>query len=375
MAKRMLLMIAAIAVFVTALGFVKVRQIQAAIAQGASFKPPAEAVTTVVAASDRWRPTLSAIGTVAPVQGVTVSADLPGIVEKIAFSSGGRVAAGDLLVHLDTRQEESQLAAAQSRRDLAHLSLERIRGLLDKKVASQAEYDAAEAAHREAEANVELFRATIERKTIRAPFSGVLGIRSVNLGQYLNSGDPIVSLQSIDPIYANFSVPQQELRNVARGADVKLTVDGASDVVAMGKISAVNSVVDEATRNIVVQATFKNPSGRIRPGMFVKVDVVLDANEEVVPIPASSILYAPYGDSVFVVEDMKGPGGAAYKGARQQFVKLGPSKGDLIAVLSGVKPGDEVVTSGVFKLRNGAEVLVNNEIHLPDNPKPAPEDN
>jgi membrane fusion protein (multidrug efflux system) len=371
----MTLMILAIAVFIGAIGFVKVRQVQAAIAQGSSFQPPPEAVTTTIATQETWQPTLDAIGTVAPVQGVTVSADLPGIVDRILFASGGHVKAGDELVRLDTRQEAAQLTAASAKRDLARLGLDRVRGLLEKKVSSQSEYDTADATFRQAEANVSEIQATIERKTIRAPFSGVLGIRAVNLGQYLTSGQPIVPLQSIDPIYADFSVPQQELHNVPVGAEVRVKLEGSADVLATGKISAVDSIVDETTRNVKVQATFENGRGKLRPGMFVRAAVVLDSKTGVVPIPASSILYAPYGDSIFVVEDMKKPDGATFKGARQQFVKLGDARGDQIAVLAGVKPGDEVVTSGVFKLRNGAAVIVNNEIKLGNDPKPTPQDN
>jgi len=306
---------------------------------------------------------------------VTVSSDLPGVVAKISFGSGDHVKAGDELVRLDTRQEQAQLAAATAKRDLARLSLDRVRGLTEKKVASQAEYDSGDAAFREAEANVAEIHATIERKTIRAPFSGILGIRAVNLGQYLTNGQPIVSLQSIDPIYADFSVPQQDLRSVPVGAEVRVTVEGSKDVLASGKISAVDSIVDESTRNVRVQATFENHRGKLRPGMFVRTDVVLDARTPVVPIPASSILYAPYGDSIFVVEEMKKPDGGAFKGVRQQFVKLGDARGDQIAVLTGLKPGDEVVTSGVFKLRNGAAVQVNNEIKLGNDPRPTPQDN
>jgi membrane fusion protein, multidrug efflux system len=375
MAKRMVLMLVGIAVFVSAIGFVKVRQVQAGMAQYASFQPPPEAVTTTIAKAGNWQATLSAIGTVAPVQGVTISADLPGIVDKITFSSGERVREGDVLVQLDSRQEQAQLAALTSKRDLARLSLDRIRGLLAKKVSSQAEFDAAEAEFRQADANVGEIQATIARKTIRAPFSGVLGIRAINLGQYLTSGQPIVPLQSNDPIYVNFSVPQQQIRDVPGGAEVRVTADGSSDVLATGKISAIESVIDATTRNIQVQATFENHRGRLRPGMFVKTEVMMSKGSDIVPIPSSSILYAPYGDSVFVVEDMKGKDGATYKGVRQQFVKTGGSRGDQVSVLSGIKPGEEIVTSGVFKLRNLGAVLVNNEIKISDDPKPTPEDN
>jgi len=375
MAKRMTLMLLLMAAFLAVIGFTKYRQVQAGIAQGASFKPPAEAVTTVVAKQQDWHPSLAAIGSVAAVRGVTVSADLPGVVEKILFESGKKVRAGELLVQLDTRQEQAQLVGAQARNDLARLSLDRVSGLLDKGVTSQAEYDAAVAQEEQGRANVGETRAAIARKTIRAPFAGILGIRQANLGQYLHSGDPIVSLQAVDPIHVNFGVPQQEIAHVKAGREVRVSAAELPGVVFTGSISALDSVVDQTTRNIQVQALFDNPDGRLRPGMFVNVEVMLDEADPVVTIPASSISYAPYGNSVFIVEKMTGPNGASYLGVRQQFVKLGASRGDQVAVLTGVKQGEEVVSSGVFKLRNGAEVQVNNEVQPSNEPAPKPEDN
>jgi membrane fusion protein, multidrug efflux system len=373
MAKRMILMLIAMAVLITALGFVKVRQIQTAIAQGASFQPPPEAVTTLLAREEQWPSDLSAIGTVTAVRGVTVSADLPGVVDRIAFDSGHAVRQGDLLVQLDTRQEQAQLAAAEAQRDLDKLNLDRMRGLRGKGVVSQAELDAAAAEAKQAEARVGEIRATIDRKTIRAPFSGSLGIRQVNLGQYLQAGDPIVPLQALDPIYVDFSVPQQQVGKLRAGTAVAVTADEAQ-ITAAGKVTAVDSVVDEATRNVQVQATFANPEGSLRPGMFVEVRASLGTGSSVIALPASAINYAPYGDSVYVVDDLKNPQGETYRGVRQQFVKLGAGRGDQIAVLSGVKAGEEVVTSGVFKLRNGAAVVVNNQVQPANDPTPDPED-
>jgi membrane fusion protein (multidrug efflux system) len=373
MAKRMILMLTVTVLFLTGLGFVKFKQIQTAIAQGASFQPPPEAVTTIVAKQEPWPATLSAIGTMAAVQGVTVSADLPGTVERIAFDSGKAVHAGDVLAQLDTRQERAQLAAVEAQRDLARLNFDRMQGLLNERVISRAEYDRASAEHKEAEARVGEIRATIERKTIRAPFSGVLGIRRVNLGQYVAGGDAVVPLQALHPIYVNFGVPQQEAGQVRVGRNVRLAAGDAAGVTFTGSVTAINAVVDEATRNVQVQATLANPEGKLRPGMFVQVEMVTGADHAVVALPASAISYAPYGDSVFVVTDLKGPNGQTYRGVRQQFVKVGSARGDQIAVVSGVNPGDEVVTSGVFKLRNGAAVLVNNKVRPGNNPVPNPE--
>ena len=378
MKKRMILMLVAVAVFLVALGDIKYRQVQAAIAQYSSFQPPPEAVTTVIARQQQWAASVKEIGTVAAAQGVTVSADLPGIVSRIDFDSGRTARKGEVLVTLDTRQEQAQLAAAEAQLKLAGLSFERMSGLLKQGVVARADYDKAAADLSQGEARVREIRATIDRKTIRAPFTGVLGIRQVNLGQYLAAGDPIVPLQSLDPIYVDFSVPQQEVGRVPIGAGVQVAAEGqpgAAKSEFAGKITAVDSVVNDATRNVRLQATLPNRDGKLRPGMFVDVTVVLGTSQSVVAIPASAISYAPFGDSVFVVADMKSPKGMPYRGAHQQFVKLGSARGDQVAVLSGLEPGQEVVTSGVFKLRNGAAVQVNNTVQPSDNPAPKPEDN
>jgi membrane fusion protein, multidrug efflux system len=374
MAKRMILMLAVTIAFIAVLGFVKFQQFQAAAGQAAAFQPPPEAVTTIVARQEAWPAGLSAIGTVAAVQGVTVSADLPGIVDRIEFDSGKTVDQGDVLVHLDTRQEEAQLAAIEAQRDLARLNFDRMRNLVEDDAVSRADYDRAAAEHRETDARVGEIRALIERKTIRAPFSGVLGIRQVNLGQYLTAGDAVVPLQALNPIYVNFGVPQQEAGEVRAGHRVVVTVGDVAGAEFAGRITAIDSIVDQTTRNVQVQATLANPHGRLRPGMFVQTHVVMGASRSAVALPASAISYAPYGDSVYVVTDLKSPDGRTYRGVRQQFVKLGGTRGDQIAVVSGVNPGDEVVTSGVFKLRNGAAVLVNNKVQPGNNRAPKPED-
>ena len=373
--KRMILMLTLAAVAIGALGFEKVRQIQQGIAQAAAFQPPPEAVTTIVARQEKWSATLNAIGTLAAVQGVLVSADLPGIVERIDFQSGDSVQVGDVLVQLDTTQERAQLPAAESARDLAHLNFERLKSLVEEGAISRADYDRAAAEEKETEAKIGEIRATIARKAIRAPFSGILGIRQVNLGQYLSSGNAIVPLQSLDPIYVNFSVPQQEAENVPVGRSVRVTTSDSKTMEIEGQVTAVNSTVDEATRNFLIQATLSNSAKALRPGMFVQTEVVLGESRPVIPLPASAISYAPYGDSVFIVAKMKGPNGETYRGVRQQFVTLGTSRGDQISVLTGVKPGDEVVSSGVFKLRNGAAVLINNKAQPGNSPAPKPEDN
>jgi membrane fusion protein (multidrug efflux system) len=307
------------------------------------------------------------------VRGVTVSADLPGIVERIAFESGQAVREGQILAVLDTRQERAQLAAAEAQRDLARVNYERMQGLLHERVISQAEFDRATAEQRQGDARVGEIRAAIDRKTIRAPFSGVLGIRHVNLGQYLSGGDALVTLQSLNPVYVNFGVPQQAAAAMRAGRSVRVKTDDGSPVELTGRVTAIDSVVDETTRNIQVQATLANPDGRLRPGMFVQTEIILGKSTAVVSLPASAISYAPYGDSVFVVAELKGPDGQTYRGVRQQFVKLGTGRGDQIAVTSGVKAGEEVVTSGLFKLRNGAAVTVNNKVRPANSANPKPE--
>ncbi|HOC42688.1 MAG TPA: efflux RND transporter periplasmic adaptor subunit [Thermoanaerobaculales bacterium] len=378
MAKRMTLMLISVAAAVTVLGAVKYNQVQGAIAQGAAYRPPPEAITTIVARQERWDDTLSAIGTVTAVNGVTVAADLPGIVERIAFESGRTVRRGDVLVKLDSRQEDAQLKAADAQRELARLQLDRVEGLRRRGVASQSELDNARAEFAQADARVGEIQATIARKMIRAPFSGILGIRQVNLGQYLPGGGAIVPLQSLQPIYVDFTVPQQESGSVGEGTTVTVTPDPPANGGAVepltGRVAAVDSVVDPSTRNVRVRAEFDNPDETLRPGMFVEAHVTLGAPTSVVTLPATAISYAPYGDSVFVVEELDQPDGTTYVGVRQQFVQVGGSRGDQVAILTGVRPGESVVTSGVFKLRNGAAVVVNNDVQPGNDPAPEPED-
>jgi membrane fusion protein (multidrug efflux system) len=374
MAKRMILMLTLAGVLITALGFVKFKQIQTAMAEGAAFQPPPEAVTTIVAKKETWPSTLSAVGTVAAVQGVMVSADLPGTIERIHFDSGRAVRGGEVLVELNTSQERAQLKALEAQRDLAKLNFDRMQGLLKEGVISKAEFDQATTEQRSSEARVGEIHATIARKTIRAPFSGILGIRQVNLGQYLKDGDPVVELQSLSPIYVNFDVPQQSASQMKAGREVRITVNDPGGPAVTGRVTALDSVVNAETRNVRVQATFQNRDGALRPGMFVQTEVVTGAGQPVIALPASAINYAPFGDSVFIVTEMKSPDGKSYRGVRQQFVKLGGTRGDQVAVLSGVNPDDEVVTSGLFKLRTGVAVLVNNTVQPGNNPAAKPED-
>jgi len=372
--KRMFQMLAVVVAFIAIIAFVKFQQIQTAIAAGKGFSPPPEPVTTVVAKPEGWADALDAVGSVAPVRGVTLSADLPGVVERISFESGSSVRAGQTLVQLDARQERAQLASAEARRDLAKTNLTRSQALLERQLVAQSEYDQVAALFRQAEAQVNEVKAAIDRKVIRAPFAGVTGIRQVNLGQYVSSGDPIVPLQSLDPVYVDFAVPQQQVASLRTGLSVSVAADSGARPLGTGRITAINPVADDATRNVRVQATFSNSHRRLRPGQYVSVRVDLGSRTRVVALPTTAINYAPYGNSVFIVEQLKSPDGKAYKGVRQQFVKLGGARGDLVAILGGIEAGQEIVTSGVFKLRTGAAVKVDNAVKLPASSAPKPED-
>jgi membrane fusion protein (multidrug efflux system) len=368
MAKRMIIMLSFMAAIVASLAFVKFRQFQAGAAQAAAFQPPPEAVTSILAREEAWPSTLGAIGTVTADKGVTVSADLPGVVVGITFESGRVVRAGDPLVELDTRQEQAQLAAAEAQRELSRLNLERARDLSAQGVLAQADLDKLAAEHATAVARAGEISATISRKRVRAPFTGVLGIRQVNLGQYLNAGEPVVTLQSLDPIHVDFALPQQEVATLKVGSAVQIEAEGTGHFT--GKVAAVDAVVDEATRNVSFRSTLPNPGGQLKPGMFVSVQVPVGKDRTLLSLPASSVHYAPYGDSVFVIE----PGEKSPRGVRQQYVKRAGARGDQVAVATGLKPGEEVVTSGVFKLRNGSMVRVDNTTQPGNDPAPKPQD-
>jgi membrane fusion protein (multidrug efflux system) len=355
--------------------FIKIRQFKAMGEHGAAVAaamPP----TTVTAADvkpDTWGDSLTAPGSLEAVQGVTVAAETAGKVVKIAFEPGAVVAAGALLVQLDTSTEEAQLQAAEATAALARLNLERARELRQSNTNSQADLDAAEAQAKQAQAQADSIRAVIAKKTIRAPFAGRLGIRYVNLGQILREGDAISALQTLDPIYVNFSLPQQRLAQLARGTKVRVTSDAAPGQVFTGEINAINPEIDAATRNVRVQATLTNTGEMLRPGMFANVEIVLPTQARVLTIPVTAILYAPYGDSVFVIDEKKDEqSGKLQQVLRQQFIRVGGSRGDFVNVLDGLKPGERVVSSGVFKLRPGTPVVIDNSL-APDaqlHPKP-----
>jgi len=376
MFKKLLFALAGLLVIIGGLAGVKYLQIRAMIAQGSQFTPPPAVVSTSVARTDRWEQKTTAIGSVAAVQGVTVTAEVSGKVVEIAFQPGRQVHTGDLLVRLDDASEQARLPGAKANLDLARLNRERFAELLAKQFISQAEFDAADAGYRQAVAELDDLQAGIDKKRIRAPFAGRLGIRLVNLGQFLGPGDGIVSLQALDPIYVNFKLPQQDLAKLAKGYRVEVSSDAMPGELFAGQVTTINPDVDPLTRNVQLQATLQNAGERLRPGMYVDVGVLQPEAREVLAVPATAVLYAPYSNSVFVVDEQPAAGDKpAGKVLRQQFVTLGEKRGDFVAVVSGLKDGELVANSGVFKLRNGQTAVIDNTLSPSFELAPRPENN
>jgi len=376
MTKRIILAIVGMMAIIVALAGIKIVQFGSMASQGAQFVPPPAPVTTAVVKQESWESLITSVGSLTAVQGITVTAELSGKVERIAFEPGSMVKAGELLVQQDTSSEEAQLRAEEATVALAKANLKRLGKLLEEESIAQSRYDDTEAQFKQAMARADNIRATIAKKTILAPFAGRLGIRLINLGQVLNEGEPIVVLQSLDPIFVDFSLPQQQLNQIQPGLPVRITTDALPGKVVQGTITAINPQVEAATRNIQIQATVRNPEERLRPGMFVTVAVVLPAQKASHTIPATAVLYAPYSDSVFVVEDKKDEKtGQTGKVIRQQFVKLGEKRGDYVAILSGLEGKETVVSTGVFKLRNGQPVVVDNSLAPEFQLSPKPTDN
>jgi membrane fusion protein (multidrug efflux system) len=369
-----------VVVIVTLVG-VKVGQIRAMMAAGQSFVPPPEAVTTAKVASAMWQSRRAAIGSLVAVHDVTLGAEVPGMIREVAFESGRMVKRGAVMVKLDTTNEEAQLAAALADAELAKNALERARALRKGGANSPAELEVAEARAKQTEAVAANIRATITKKTIRAPFDGRVAMKQVERGQVVSPGTPVATLQSVDPIYAEVPLPQQALADLKAGQDVTMRVDSFPGREWHGQISAVNSEVDPATRNIRVRATFPNKDGVLRAGLFVKVEVSASDERNVLVIPNTSVVYAPYGDSVFVLDEKKDAKADPAKAgepptlvAQPRFVRLGDKRGDLVAVVSGLKEGETVVSNGAFKLRKGMAVLVKNDLAPPVELDPKPTD-
>lgn len=340
-----------------------IKMTQFAVMGAAPMQMPPTVVTADSARKETWAKSANATGTMVAVQGVTVGAELGGKIIEIDFESGDKVKAGDLLVRIDVSAEEAQLRSAEAAAKLARVNLKRNRNLRKNKTVSQADLDTAEANFKQATAQVDNMRAAIAKKTLRAPFAGNLGIRQVNLGQIVETGAPVVTLQTIDPIYVDFSLPQQRFSVLAPGTEVKVTSDAAPDEAFKGKIIAVNPEVDQITRSVRVRATLDNSKELLRPGMFGNVEVLLPIKQDVLAIPATAVLYAPYGDTVFVIDEVTDETTGDEKLIlRQQIVRLGEAQGDYVAVVKGLKEGERVVTTGVFKLRPKMAVVVDNSL-------------
>lgn len=339
------------------------------------FAMPAATVSSVPVKEEDWAPILPSVGTVSAVQGATVSAELAGMVAEIRFTNGGLAKKGDVLVRLDASSEEAQLRTAEADLELARADLERARDLAKRNVVSKAELDSAESKFKQKEGTVSNMRAMISKKEVRAPFDGQLGIRLVNVGQMVTPGQQVVSLQALEPLYVDFALPQQFLSKLSEGLDVHVQTDVMPGQEFVGKLTALNSSVDPVTRNVAVQATLNNKDHSLRPGMFAKVEVVLPEKHKTLVVPGTAISYAPFGDSVFVIEKTKDDKtGQESQTLRQAFVRLGESRGDFVSVSKGLEPGQTVVSTGVFKLRNGMAVVINNDLAPKPQLSPKPPD-
>jgi membrane fusion protein, multidrug efflux system len=335
---------------------------------------PPTTVTSASVKEEDWAPRLTAVGSVSAVQGAVVSTELAGVVSEINFQNGAVAKKGEVLMKLDASQEEALLRSAEADAQLAKTDLERSRDLAIKKVVSGAEFDSAQSKFTRMNAVVDQMRSSIAKKSIVAPFDGQLGIRQVNVGQMINAGQQVVALTALDSVYVDFALPEQYLSKLAKDLEVTVRADAFPGRQFKGKLTAINSMVDPVTRNVSLQATLENSDHALHPGMFAKVEVALAETKKTIVIPGSAVSYAPYGDSVFVIEKQKDPKtGKESEMLRQQFVRIGEARGDFVAVTQGLKAGQTVVSTGVFKLRNGMAVTVNNDLApKPElNPKPA----
>jgi len=354
---------------------VGIKVMQIAKMMSSPMQMPATTVTSATVKEEDWAPILSAVGSVSAVQGAVLSTDLAGTVAEVKFESGAVAKKGDVLVRLDVSSEEGQLRTAEADLELARQDLGRTRDLAARKVISKAELDAAESKFKQKEGAVDNMRAMVGKKEVRAPFDGQLGIRQVNVGQMINAGQQVVALTALDPVYVDFALPQQELAKLSAGFEVRVHTDAVPGREFKGKLTAVNSIVDTVTRNVTLQATLENPDHALRPGTFAKVEVMLPEKHKALVVPGSAISYAPFGDSVFVIEKKKDPkSGKESQTIRQQFVRVGEARGDFVSINDGLKPNETIVSTGVFKLRNGMTVTINNDLAPKPQLNPTPVD-
>ena len=373
MFKKILFALVAVSLLIAAITFTKLGQFTAMGEAAVNMVMQPETVTAMSIENEQWEQTIFATATVTAVQGVEVSAEIAGRVKRIAFESGSFVKMGDVLIQLDTASEDAQLASAEATAALAKASLSRVQKLNKQNLTSQDALESAQAKVKETVAQTNNVRALIAKKTIKAPFSGRLGLREVNLGEILREGDAIVSLQTLDPIHVDFSVPQNALSRLESGLEVQITVDAAPDHTFVGKIIAINPDVDLATRSVRVRAKVANPDDLLRSGMFATATVIMPEKKTVLPVIATAVAYATFGNSVFVIDEQENEeSGETEKVLRQQFIRLGKARGDFIDVIDGLKAGDTVVTSGVFKLRSGMKVIIDNTLAPEPSMNPQP---
>ena len=363
MTKRMVIMLATVAVvFGGVFGFqmFKAAMIKKFMSQMAQ---PAQTVTAGKASFSAWQPKIAAVGTLRAVKGADLSLEVAGVVDQIAFSSGDDVEAGVLLLKLRSDDDLAKLQSLQATAELNEITFERDQKQLKLQAVSQATIDTDAANLKNAKAQVAQQQAILDKKTLRAPFAGHLGIRAVDLGQYLGAGTVIVTLQALDPIFMDFFVPQQAVDQVKIGEQIAVKVDAYKDQTFAGEISAINPKVDASSRNVQVRATLKNADHRLLPGMYATVEIPIGAPENLITLPQTAISFSPYGDTVYIVDD-KGAGadGKPQLVARQSFITTGATRGDQVAVLKGIGEGDLIVTSGQLKLHNGSSVLIDNTV-------------
>lgn len=372
--KRMLVMLLCVVLLIAALAFGKFLQIKKLIASAP--KPGAQVVTAVKAETLEWQPQFNAVGTLVAVRGVDVTAEVAGLVRRIGFRSGQDVKAGAVLVELNADSDIAQLQSLQAAAALAVSVLARDRQQFEAQAVSQAQLDADEADLRVKRANVAQQAALVAKKTIRAPFAGRLGITTVNPGQYLNPGDKVVTLQTLDPIYVDFSLPQRNLAGLSLGQRLTLASDSFPGQSFEGKVTAINPKVDPGTRNLLLEATVANDKRQLLPGMFASVDIDAGDKQRHLTLPQTAVTYNPYGSTVFVLKpgNTKDDKGQAQLEAQQVFVTTGPTRGDQVAILSGLQEGQQVVTSGQLKLKNGTPVTVDNSVQPANSAKPTPQE-
>ena len=340
----------------------------------ASFKPPPVTISATTAKAETWQPVITSVGTLRAVNGVDIAPQVDGIVTKLSFDSGHDVKAGALLLELDTAVEEAQLRSLQASLRDARLELDRKQKIFNKGDIAKAALDAVQTQHDRATAAVDRTKAIIEQKRIRAPFDGRIGIREVDLGQYLSSGTVVVNLQSLDPIFVDFTVPEQDLDKLKPGQVVTITVDAVPGRTFSGSLSAIDAKVDRNTRNIRVRATFKNPDHVLVPGLFANVSVHLPQSDKIVTVPETAVTYSLYGETVFLITDPpkeKAKDGSPVLVVNRHPVRTGKRRGDSVAIVEGLKPGQRVVTSGQIKLQDGTHVRIDNSVVLtPQRPRP-----